>query len=255
MSFTIIIILITAIIVAGIAATAVQQHNERKDQKKRDEISKHKNALEETENAIAAATNLPVSHRLMVFLRQRSLKALKGINEQAPMPELKQRIIEASGALKTMAEESPTPVNLDGFNLPPNDKVIIKCIQTVKKLRIILKNEKNQGGIESSVYAEEDKLLEQLQLRINVETLNKRAVEAIKAKMQGSARQYLEKAIRALMSFKPQDEYTQKRTTELKRLLHNLENNVKDKNLEEVVKSQNSESRELDDLFAPKKKW
>lgn len=255
MSFTVIIILITAIIVAGIAATAVQQHNERKDQLKREEISKHKNAVEETEHIIAAASQLPVSHRLLILLRQRSLKALKGINEQAPMPELKQKIAETAATIKSMSEEKKPPVNLDAFKLPSNDKVIIKCIQTVKKLRIILRNEKLQGTVESSIYVEEDKLLEQLQLRINVETLNKRAVDAIKAKMQGSARQYLEKALKALMSFKPQDEYTQKRTADLKKVLDNLENHVKDKNLQAVAKSQATESKELDDLFAPKKKW
>ncbi|MEM0910729.1 MAG: hypothetical protein AAGJ37_07115 [Pseudomonadota bacterium] len=254
MSITIIIILITAIIVAGIAATAVQQHNERKDQQKREEISKHKNALEETEHVLAAATSLPVSKRLIKLLRIRSLRALKNIHEQSPMPELKQKIVEGTNALKAMGEETSSKADLKAFSLPQNDKTIIKYIQTVKKLRIVLRSERTQGAVEHEIYLEEDKQLEQLQLRVNVETLHKRAADAINSKMQGSARQYLEKAVRALVSFKPQDEYTQKRGAELKKMLSGLENSVKDKNLAQAA-GQKADGQEIDDIFAPKKKW
>ena len=53
----------------------------------------------------------------------------------------------------------------------------------------------------------EDKRLDRMQLRVNVDTLYRRAEAAISSQMMGSARQYLEKAIAALANFPSQDEY------------------------------------------------
>ncbi|MGQ8363856.1 hypothetical protein [Glaciecola sp. 1036] len=254
MSYTIIIILIAAIIVAGIAATAVQQHNERKERIKREEITRHKNILDETESAIAVAQQIPVSQRLVLILRTRSIKALKAIYEQSPSPEIKQKIAQIAAAIKGTEVSNEGP-DLNAFNLPSADKSIIKYIQAVKKLRGILKVEVTRGNISQNIYQVEDKFLEKLQLRVNVETLNKRANEAVASSMQGSARQYLDKALRALTSHQPQDEYSQQRAKELKETLDGLESSVKDRNLQQVMEKKKQESQDLDQLFAPKKKW
>ncbi|GLR70298.1 hypothetical protein [Agaribacter marinus] len=254
MSYTIIIILITAIIVGGIAASAVQQHNERKEAQKRDEISKHKAILDETEVAVSAASQMPVSKKLIAILRKRSLMALKGINAQSPSADIKNKIKETTRLIEELNVEEPAP-DLSTFNLPSSDKMIIKYIQAVKKLRNILRVENAKGNISVNDYKAEDKTLECLQLRVNVETLNKRGNDSVTAGLQGSARQYFEKGIAALKNHKPQDEYTQARASELTKQINQLESTVKDNNMQEVLAQKKKESEDIDNLFAPKKKW
>ena len=118
-----------------------------------------------------------------------------------------------------------------------------------------MRSEQAKGNINPKIFAQEEKALANLQLRVNVETLNKRATDAIANKMQGSARQYIEKAITALSNHKQKTEYTEKRTAELTNILNGLESTVKDNNLKQLMEEKAKESEEIDNLFAPKKKW
>ncbi|MDT0594405.1 hypothetical protein [Glaciecola petra] len=254
MTYTIIIILITFLIVCGIAATAVQQHNEKKEKQKREEVSLHKTIFEETEEAFLAAIKMPLSQLTLLILRKRSIRALKVMHEYNPTPDIVTKLDELTKSLKGI-DASATPPNQESFQLPAADKVIIKYIQAVKKIRNILRNENNKGKIPPNVFAREEKAIECLQLRVNVETLTKRANDAVASKMQGSARQYIEKAIKALVAHKPKSEYSKRRKEELESMLKTLETNVKDSNLKQVMAEKAQEKEDIDSLFAPKKKW
>lgn len=254
MTYTIVIILITFLIVCGIAATAIQQYNEKKANEKREEVSRQKTVYEETEESIVAALQMPVSKFLIVLMKKRSLNALRIIAEYNPSSDISTKIEEIKKSIKGIDENEPAP-DQNQFTLPKSDKVIIKYIQAVKKLRIILRSEQAKGNINPKQFAQEEKELANLQLRVNVETLNKRAVDAIANKMQGSARQYFEKAINALGAHKPQNEYTKSRKAELADMLSSLENNVKDNNLKQLLADKEKESQEIESLFGPKKKW
>jgi len=254
MTYTIIIILIAVLIVCGIAATAMQQHNERKAAEKREEITKQRTIYEETEESIVAATQMPVSQLLIAILRKRSLNSLKAIHEHNPSAEVVNKIEAAKAALKSTDVNEKAP-NLDSFSLPASDKIIIKYIQAVKKLRQILRSENNKKNISHKLYTQEDKALECLQLRVNVETLHKRANDAISTNMQGSARQYIAKAISALDKHKPKSEYTTQKSAELEQILGGLESSVKDSNLQKLMEEKEKENEEISELFAPKKKW
>nr|WP_136252366.1 hypothetical protein [Ningiella ruwaisensis] len=253
-TYIIIIILIAALIVAGIAASAVQQHNERKAAKKREEINKYRTILDESEMAHSAATKMPLSKRLILIIRKRSLEALIEIYEQNPSPDLKGKVEELQKAVKEINPDEPMP-DQSAFVLPKSDKIIIKYIQAVKKIRVILRSEFKKGNIPADVYQAEDSAIEKLQLRVNIETLHKRANDAVTNKMQGSARQYLEKALAALAKHKPQFEYTTNKTRELQDMLMNLESVVKDRNVQHILDEKAKEKEDIEELFAPKKKW
>lgn len=255
MTYTIIIILIAFLIVCGIAGTAVQQHNEKKNAEKRDEISKHRTIFEETEEAAAAATQMPLSQLLIAILKKRSLQSLKALNEQMPSNDIYAKIEDLKTTINTIKIDAPAP-DQNKFVLPKTDKAIIKYIQCVKKLRSIVRSEFKNNNISQKVFAQEDKALERLQLRINAETLHKRAQDATGMNMQGSARQYLEKAITALTKHKPQDDYTTAKREELNNMLKSFESAVKDMNYKQVLEQKQKEANEdLDNLFGPKKKW
>jgi len=240
MTYTIIIILIAFLIVCGIGATAIQQYNERKANEKREEVSRQRAIFDETEESIVAALQMPVSKLLISLMRKRSLNAMKAIFEYNPSPDLKSTINEQKKLIESIDVNEPAP-DQKQFVLPKTDKVIIKYIQAVKKLRIILRSEHAKGNISSQLFGQEERALASLQLRVNVETLHKRALDAVANKMQGSARQYIEKAIAALNAFKPQNEYTGTRKSELESMLNNLEMNVKDNNLKQIMAEKQKE--------------
>lgn len=254
MTYTIIIILIALLIICGIAATAMQQHNERKETEKRDEINKQKSIYDETEESVAGASQMPVSQTLITILRKRSFNCLKSIYEQTPTPDIKLKMDALAQAIKN-TDTNEVPPDQNAFTLPSSDKVIIKYIQAVKKLRATLRSEHNKGQVPPKLFAQEDKALANLQLRVNIETLHKRANDAIGTNMHGSARQYIEKAIKALVAHKPQNEYTAQKRAELVTQLESLEVSIKDQNLQQVLAEKQKGNEDIDELFAPKKKW
>lgn len=251
--YAMIIILIVVLILAGIAASAVQQHKERKETELREEIARQKAIIDETESAIELATQMPVSQQFIALLHTRVLNALKQSLESNPQPDTKQRIADKTAAIKNIDVTEPAP-DLSSFRLPQSDKIIIKYIQAIKKLRIILRSENQKGNVPSKVFAAEDKALEKLQLRVNVETLGKRANDAIRTNMQGSAKQYVEKAIAALKKQNPQDEYTTSRAAEFEQMLSGIDAAAV-KNIVSQAQAGEQNKEDIDSLFAPKKKW
>lgn len=103
------------------------------------------------------------------------------------------------------------------------------------------------------MFLAEDKLLERLQLRANVEMLIKRGEDATKKNQLGSARQRLEKVIGALAAQPNPDEYITTKKALLKVQLDNIEVNLKTTNSQDVAKKEKSEKNGLDELFAHKK--
>jgi type II secretory pathway pseudopilin PulG len=254
--YTVVILLIAIVIIAGISASAVQQHKERKETQKREEVSRQRAIINETDNALTAARQMPVSQQLIAIISRRIHNSLKKSLQQSPNPNLKQRLSDTTNSIKSIDISQPTPDH-SAFKLPDNDKAIIKYIQAVKRLRVILRSEHGKGNITPKVFSAEDKSLERLQLRVNVETLNKRACDSLDANMQGSARQYLEKAVNAMKAHKPQDDYTTARTAELEAILIDLAEAMKQSNLEQIAveKDKEKDSEDIDQLFGPKKKW
>ncbi len=249
--YVIIIILIVVLLIAAIFINAMQQHRQKQEAERRTELAKQRTIVDETENVISACVNMPVSSRIMGILHNRILNALKAMNDLSS--ELKQRISSSEQATAAALSDNSGIVN--DFSLPDNDKMIIQYIQAVKKLRIILRSEHSKGQIDSKVFMDEDKQLERLQVKVNVETLIKRGRAALQTNMLGSARQYFEKAKNALENQNPQDEYSTSKLASLNEWLYEIQSNLKSVNEKDRAKKQEEERDELDELFAPKKKW
>ncbi len=241
--YVIIIILIVVLLIAAIFINAIQQHRQKQEAERRTELAKQRTLVDETENVIAASVNMPVSSRIMGILHNRILNALKAMNELSNTAELKQRISSSEQATAAALSDNSGATTEFSF------------IQAVKKLRIILRSEHSKGQIDSKVFMDEDKQLERLQVKVNVETLIKRGRAALQTNMLGSARQYFEKAKNALENQNPQDEYSMSKLSTLNEWLHDIQSNLKSVNEKDRAKKQEEERDELDELFAPKKKW
>ena len=255
MAFTIIIVLIVTLVLVFIILNAFQQHKMKIENDRKAELSKQKAIFDNTEAALLSAEQIPISKRLIFIMQRRILAAMK-VAEQMGSDKagLSVRIKSTEDNLKTIDINQPTPSE-DSFELPQGDRQVIQFIRGIKTLRSLLRSEFKKNRIESRVFLAEDKLLERMQLRANVETLMRRGDIAIKNNQLGSARQCLEKAIGALSSQPNPDEFITQKKAHLEDQLINLQSNLKNVNSRDVAIKEKSERNDIDDLFSDKKKW
>lgn len=255
MAFTIIIVLIVTLVLVFIILNAFQQHKMKIENDRKAELSKQKAIFDNTEAALLSAEQIPISKRLIFIMQRRILAAMK-VAEQMGSDKagLSVRIKSTEDILKTIDINQPTPSE-DSFELPQGDRQVIQFIRGIKTLRSLLRSEFKKNRIESRVFLAEDKLLERMQLRANVETLMRRGDIAIKNNQLGSARQCLEKAIGALSSQPNPDEFITQKKAHLEDQLINLQSNLKNVNSRDVAIKEKSERNDIDDLFSDKKKW
>ncbi|MCF7518384.1 MULTISPECIES: hypothetical protein [Pseudoalteromonas] len=252
MIVSIIIMLIVALIVIALWVSAVQQHKEKQEAERRKELAKQKKIIEEAEDVLINSTNIPMSENLLRIIQRRVYDALASMVQLSPTSkELKNRLNESKERLSAPIEAS----NSESLVLPDNDKQLISLIQGIKKLRSVLRSEHGKGKLDSQVFVVEDKRLEKLQLRINVESQIKRGISARSANMIGSARQYFEKALATLSSITYSDEYTNAKRNEVEGYLEAISTELKASNATSLKKKAEQEQDDLDVLFAPKKKW
>lgn len=254
MLLTLIISLIIALIVIAVIVNAIQQHKERLATLKRAEFSKLRTTLEDTEELIVNSANVPLSPAISQMLLKRIAFTLRAMVELEPgARDIKQRLQETE---KRLGEQgNMDALQSESVTLPDNDQQLIGMIKGIKKLRMVLRAEHARGNVDTQVVIQEDKRLEILQLRINVESQIKRGNQARSNNMLGSARQYFEKALAALGNTPHQDEYVLMRKSEVIQVLEDIATQLKEGNVRDREKKEEKENKDLDELFAPKRKW
>ncbi|MFT4994035.1 MAG: hypothetical protein ACI965_001057 [Paraglaciecola sp.] len=255
MTFIIIIVLIVSLLVIAIIVNAIQQHKKKVETEIRSEIAKQKSIVDYTENTIMATQQIPVTQRLLFILHRRVFNALKGMQLLNPgIMDIGQRIRITEEMLKEIkVDQAPPPE--EAFQLPSNDKQVIQFIKGIKNMRTLLRSEHRKSHVDRKTFESEDKLLERMQLRSNVDTLMRRGEASLAAHQLGSARQSMEKAIAALASQPNPDDYIIARKGELEDQLRNIRDSLRNANSNDVLKKQESERDEIDELFGDKKKW
>jgi hypothetical protein len=254
MLLTLIITLVVALVVIAIIVNAIQQHKERLASLKRAELSKLRTMLEDTEELIVNSANVPLSPAISQMLLKRIAFTLKAMVELEPgARDIKQRLQETE---KRLSENNVDNISFsDGVTLPDNDQQLIGMIKGIKKLRTVLRAEHARGNVDTQMVIQEDKRLEVLQLRINVESQIKRGNQARSNNMLGSSRQYFEKALTALTNTPHQDDYALTRKSEVIQALQDIATQLKEGNVRDREKKEEKENKDLDELFAPKRKW
>ena len=128
-------------------------------------------------------------------------------------------------------------------------------LQALKKLKLVVRSEHNKGRLDTSVFAEEEKRIDRLLLRLTVENTFKRALAAYHTRQLGSAREILEKVERVLANQPMKDQYILDKSAEVERLLEEINTHQRQQSEDEINKRKEQEQDELDVLFQPKKKW
>ena len=253
----IIVGLIIALIVIVVVVTSIQQHKEKLDAEKRIKVAKQKAIIDESEELVMSVDDLPNNPNIVKILNVRSLNAAKAMQELMPeVKGIKKRVQELSSRLKASEELAKSQAGTDdNFTLPDNEQQLVSMLQSIKKLRMLLKSEQNKGALDAQVFTTEDKRLAALQLQINIESLIKRGTQAFNKEMLGSARQYFEKALQSLSSSTVKNDYVTAKQAEVSQKLEEITNGLKNTNAKDAATKAKSEENEMDILFQPKKKW
>jgi len=253
MLFAIIVALIIGLVIVAVVANTMQQQKEKLEAERRQDMAKYRAIIDETEEVILNEVGVPISSEGYAILHKRVLFALQGMNETTPnQKEVKSRI----QSVKDKIEDQDFPgADATTFDLPDNEKLLVALIQGIKKFRTILRSEHGKGRIPSNLFMAEDKKVEKLQLRINIDSQIRRGKMALNNGMTGSARQYFEKALVTLEGQAYSDDYIVKRKAEVGELLEKIMAELKTANADAVKKKLEEEKDDLDELFAPKKKW
>lgn len=250
----VIILLIVCLILLAVGVNAYQQHRQRLELERRQKIARYRNIYDESETLIANANAFPVGRSLIFVLHARAKEALEQLVEIDPKNErFKDRLREYEEIMRNMTPDDHSLIN-DGFALPESDKQIVTMIQSLKKLRAVLKKEHARGRIDAKNFNEEDRRLEFSQLRITVESLERRADAAMKSNLTGSARQYYEKALSTLSNTSYSNDYIIEQKSRIEATLEEITNSLRETNSRDAAERA-KQVDELDELFQPKKKW
>ncbi|MEZ9523509.1 DNA repair protein [Enterovibrio norvegicus] len=229
----------------------IAQQKQRVESTKRQEMAKYIAVIDATEELIGNAHNLPYSGSLLVCLNNKILDALKTMHEfDKSDRSLQNRIADVQGQINQIKQ---TYQNKDStsFRVPDSDREAISMLKLVKRLRAVIKAEHTKGRMPTQQFVAENTRLEQMQMKINIENVLKRVNDAkIKGQM-GTAQQLLKKAIDVVSS--KNDPYCQSAKESLNAMLEEITQSLNKSH--EIAKPKDNDNDELDELFAPKKKW
>ena len=252
----IIIGLIVLLVIGVVVINGMQQHKKKQQQEQRAQSAKYKAILDDSEELIQKLTTLPSSPTLINILLKRAVNAATSMSKISPDSKpIKQRLQELESQLKTSTEKLSTQSSDDNIVLPDDEQQLVAMLQTIKKMRTVLKSESAKNELSPKIASQQDLRLDSMQLKIGIESIISRAEKACAKGVWGSARQYFEKALQTLKSHPNQSEYTRVKKEEIEDKLDEITKKMATTNAQDVAKKAKDEEDDLDMLFQPKKKW
>lgn len=255
MIFTLVLILIGALLLLVIGINVIQQQKAKVEAEKRTELARQRAIIDETDEVLSHISLIPSSSHMLLILYGRIQEALQIATHLTPKThtEYERRIIDLSQQIQTL-KEAPHPFPaIEAFQLPEQDKYVLVLVQMLKKMKAILKSEHNKGKVEPLLFTQEENHIDSLQLRINVDAMLSRSRAACYIKQYGSAKQMITKALSTLHTIKaqtPNDPFIIQKVDEAKALLSEI---MGEQENTQTIKSK--EEDDIDVLFQPKKKW
>ncbi|MFB2721550.1 flagellar motor control protein ZomB [Shewanella xiamenensis] len=259
MTFTLVLILIGALLLLVIGINVIQQQKERAEAERRIEFARQRAILDETETVLSNTGMIPCSTHIMLVLYRRVQDALEmatSLSTSQQQADFQRRLADIKNQIDSLQANPPQVPPIENFRLPDNDKQTLVLVQTLKKLKAILRAEHNKGRVDPAVFGQEENRVDSLQLRINVDSMLSRARAASFMKQYGSSKQMVTKALATLHAIKaqtPNDPFIARKVDEAKMLLDEIMGAQK-LTAPSAPKPKNEED-DIDMLFQPKKKW
>ena len=205
MTLTLILIAIGALLFLVIIYNMVQQYWNKQEAEKRTLLLKHKNIINETDELLLNASQLPFSKAIVLTLYQRILYSLQIMAQQDPTNlQIKTRRTNIEQQISQVKENYQ--MEAASLKAPDSDQQAIQMLQIVKRLRTVLRIEHNRGKVGNQIFVIEDRRLELIRLKINLINLAKRAGAALANRDNNMARQMLKKGLTVLDQISDKDD-------------------------------------------------
>ncbi|MEZ6965342.1 DNA repair protein [Aeromonas sp. S9(2024)] len=254
MIITLVLLSIGALLFLVIAYNVVQQYKQKAEADKRNAVARHKTMADETEEVLLNVNLVPFSKNMVLLLQHRILDAYRAIALLMPNTQVKQRIADVQTQIKNV-QENYSSQDEGHFKTPESDRQAIQMLQLVKKMRALLRVEHNKGKIDPQGFAQEDRRLELMQLKINISNLVKRAMDAQIQGQYGTCRQLYTKGLSVMAGVSDKDPYLLAREEDMRQGLMALDELQQQNSAQDLQNIKDRETDELDVLFQPKKKW
>ncbi|BCV66173.1 hypothetical protein [Shewanella carassii] len=259
MAFTLVLLLIGALLLLVIGINVIQQQKERAEAERRTELARQRAILDETEEVLSNTGMFPCSSHVVLVLYKRIKDAAKiavTLSKANQKGDYERRLTDLEALINNLQSSPAQTPAIENFRLPDNDRQVLVLVQTLKKLKAILRAEHNKGKVDPTVFANEEGRIDSLQLRINVESMLSRARAASYMKQYGSSKQMVTKALSTLHTIKaqtPNDPFIARKVDEAKQLLDEIMG--AQKMSQPSAPKQKNDEDDIDVLFQPKKKW
>jgi hypothetical protein len=260
MSQTIIIVLIFAFVALFIGANAMTQYRYKLAVERRQLLMKLTVSVSETEELLLNTVMLPMSDQLMGVLFRRLIDLFNQILDL--MPEAKSIHIRLMSTEEQLESMGPIAAERNGavrmMAVPKSDLHIAALIKTIKKIRYVLLLESRSGNLDGADFIMMDKTQTSAMNHIFTEYKINQGIMAIKENKLGSARQFLDKALKTL-NCEPLDEYVRNKIEQVEELLRGINSDLAAIRAEFDGDRDIEDDEELGDLAGylsdTKKKW
>ncbi|MCL1123908.1 hypothetical protein [Shewanella surugensis] len=256
MIFTLVLILIGALLLLVIGINVIQQQKAKAEAEKRTELARQRAIIDETDDVLSHISLIPNSSHMLLILYNRIQEALQIAMHLTPKmhTEYERRSLDLNQKIQVLKETMTPFPPIEAFQLPEQDKHVLVLVQMLKKMKAILRSEHNKGKVDPQLFIQEESYIDSLQLRINVDSMLSRGRAASYIKQYGSAKQMITKALSTLHTIKaqtPNDPFITQKVDEAKSILNEIMGEQKST---QTVKSRR-DNDDIDVLFQPKKKW
>jgi len=258
MLFPIIASLVALLLFVVIGYNIVQQYKQKMEAETRLAISKQRAVISEVDELLLNATRLPFSKSLLLVLQNRIRNALILMLKAASSNAAAREHLKNTDAQIQQINSNYTPPDESTFRTPENNKEALALLQVAKKLRAVLRSEHAKGKINTPIFIAEDRRLEIMQLKINIENGLKRIMDAKISNQIGSATQMIDKLLSILNKLPDKDAYLENKQAQLISIQDEIKSELSDNNDKELaaIKVKEEEKQnDLDVLFQDKKKW
>ncbi len=254
MNIGLIIALVAILLVLVLGYNIMLQYKVKVEAARKHETSRYMAIIDATEDLIGNAHHLPFSKELLVCLNTRILDCLQNMFELEPKNKQLAQRIEYMGAQIKHLQDHHSGKESTTFKVPVSDKQAIVMLKLVKRLRDTIKSEHNKGRFDTQSYVVENARLENIQIKINIENVIKRAKDSIIRGQPGTALQLLRKGLDVLST--KNDSYSNQAREKLQLMHDELEDKRQAKSATELKEFEEKErNNDMDALFGEKKKW
>ncbi|PKG73367.1 hypothetical protein CXF86_18105 [Shewanella sp. GutCb] len=251
-------VLIGVLLLLIIGISIIQQQKARVEAERRTELARQRAIIDETEDVLSNTGLIPCSSNIILVLYKRIEEALNiaASLSSAQKNDYERRLYDLRSQIEVLNNAPKSTPAIELFRLPDNDRQVLTLVQTLKKMKAILRSEHNKGRVEPAIFSQEEQTIDNLQLRINVDSMLARGRAACFMKQYGSAKQMVTKALSTLHTIKaqtPNDPFIAKKVDEAKTMLDEIMG--AQKLAQPQVAKPKADEDDIDVLFQPKRKW